>query len=190
MSREYREEIDVLKLFNEKVDRLHTRSFVEKLKKLGYEIHLKNEFDGKLYGPDDESVEAFVLTIRFFYQNNEKISLSNMSEIYEKLPISPKVKREFERIRNELNTFLDSKTRFTINGKEITNREIFETFLYGDLAHSNKTKRKTYEFWKSNIPLYIVLKHEFIEILSFFIEKLSQIKKLNERILGEAEKWR
>jgi hypothetical protein len=75
--------IDGLNLFNEKAERLDKLSFVKTMfeTKTGVSLSGEAKEDGTFEinsersGPDEEAVDAFVLTFRFFIQDNEKVPL-------------------------------------------------------------------------------------------------------------------
>ena len=56
-------------------------------------------------GPDEESVKAAILTLRFFCQDNEHISLRNMANFVSGLSASQSLKDEYATIRNEFNSY-------------------------------------------------------------------------------------
>lgn len=45
--------------------------------------------------PNQHAIDEFVLTFRFFVQDNENSSFRNMTHLYEKMPISQNLKDEF-----------------------------------------------------------------------------------------------
>jgi len=67
----YTEIIQAFDLFNEKATKLSNISFMQKILKSGINISWDNFSNNKRveirnWGPDEESVDAFVLTYRFF----------------------------------------------------------------------------------------------------------------------------
>lgn len=60
--------IDTLLQFNEKADKLEGLSFTKSLQSSGVTISgkLGKPVQAQRQGPDDESIDAFVLTMRFF----------------------------------------------------------------------------------------------------------------------------
>jgi len=96
-SRNLAADIRALELFNEKADRLKNLSFVRSLesKESGWTLTLdEGGASASRYGPDNESVEAFVLTIRFFVQDNEPSSIRNMAKMYERLHAGELIPKE------------------------------------------------------------------------------------------------
>jgi len=96
--------------------------FNEKAAKLGGSIFLKKAASGQMVrlkpslkfpievvwdGPDQENIDAFVLTFRFFIQNNEASSFANLSKIYESTSISNHHRAAFQMVRRDLNNYLD-----------------------------------------------------------------------------------
>lgn len=84
---------DTLLLFNEKADKLEDLSFTKELENSGVTISgkLGQPVQAQRHGPDDESIDAFVLTMRFFVQDNEITSFRNMADLYahsQSIPIS------------------------------------------------------------------------------------------------------
>lgn len=131
--------------------------------------------------PDSENIDAIALTLRFFMQDNEPCSLSNLSKIYERLPINIEIKEKFSQARTSLNTYLDSQSliKYIFNFTSLTNREILNTFMYGGLAHSQHKKRYN-EWMRSPIaPVYTnefcTIVAEMVRIIKYYIVKFNQI---------------
>lgn len=93
--------IKSLSLFNEKASKLSRLSFTKEIFKCstGVTIKINRKNDGfyeltqERRGPFEEAIDAFVLTIRFFIQDNESVSLRNIAKIYEVAPIELKLKK-------------------------------------------------------------------------------------------------
>jgi malonyl CoA-acyl carrier protein transacylase len=77
---------DRLRLFNRKAELLTQRSFFAHMVSDGSNVGVKWDrgagWESSFTGPDDESIEASVLTIRQFMQNNDPISIHNVAEAY------------------------------------------------------------------------------------------------------------
>ena len=73
--------------------------------------------------PDDEAIDAFVLTLRFFIQDNEPTSLRNTSKLYASLPINPSHVARFGG-RRAPNALLDSPAFISINGESLSCRRL------------------------------------------------------------------
>lgn len=118
--------VQALKLFNEKADKLERLSFTQKIfsEPSGVKIYWRQgeAFRNELVGPDEESREAMLLTLRFFVQDNEQSSFRNIAEAYNALPVDPSLSGEFHNIRKQVNEFLDSKTWIRVDGSDLTYR--------------------------------------------------------------------
>jgi len=101
-------------------------------------------------GPDDEAIDAFVLTLRFFIQDNEPTSLRNMSRLYASLAIDPTLVARFEQERAAANALLDSSAFISIDGEPLSCRRLVDTFVYGDRAHANPGSSENYRLWMSD----------------------------------------
>ena len=183
--------INSLRLFNEKADKLMSLGFTKKIfgEKSGFTFSAKK--DGPVvfqrHGPESESIDAFVLTYRFFIQNNEKISFNNMSRIYDETGIAQDKKNAFKRIRETINNFLDSNSWGSIDGKTYTYREIQVIFIYGGLSHANETKKRIFDSWKRDQLLFTILENEFVWVLANILNAIQAIARVNLCVLKEIE---
>lgn len=165
---------ETLQFFNEKVDDLGNSSFIKnwESQKILWDS-LTSQLPSKFLLPNDEETKAFILTLRFFCQNNEPISIANISKIYKSDLIDEELKSKFHVNRKALNTFLDLNFR----SSNLTNRDILDTFVYGNYAHS--TKRDKYlELTKSELKHHLNYAIFYSVANSFYIF-LEQIKKIN-----------
>jgi len=183
-------QIAALELFNEKAKKLLQQNFIKELTdaKTGILLSFDKKDDASLEtvvtrrGPSQETIDAFVLTFRFFIQNNESTSLSNIANIYENSITDLFTKNLFITARNVINEFLDSPSKLGLsqNGVAPTNREIMKTFVYGELAHSDEEKSKKYKEWMSVSRLAPVFDAAFVFILAEFINVIYYIAILNQ----------
>ena len=175
------EALETLLLFAEKADRLGELSLVDEvMKKLsGTAKWVDGEgWSDEYIGPNGESVEAFVLTLRLFIQDNERISLQNMSRLYKELPLGSSLSERFEQQRTELNGFLDTETNLSIVEGKLTYREIFDIFLYGSLAHTDPQKRRIFTDLRSGAWFGLFQLH-FAECLRAFVLALHSMRPIN-----------
>ncbi|MFN0158045.1 MAG: hypothetical protein ACKVRP_08255 [Bacteroidota bacterium] len=140
------ENIQTLKQFVERADKLESLSFTKHV--IAKPPSIKFEFNQEAFtiirsGPDRESIDAFVLTLRFFIQNNEPISIKNMAALFKQLPLPEEDLIKISEGHAKLNTFLDSDVYFQLKSERPTHRAVLEAFVYGDLAHS--TQRTAFE---------------------------------------------
>jgi len=184
--------IKSLELFNEKAEKLARLSFVETIFKYnsGASIKISKRNDG-LYdliqerrGPLEEAIDAFVLTIRFFIQDNEPISLRRLAEIYDIAPIEKKLKEKFILLSNQMNAYLDSNSAIaiTINEEMLNHRKILDTVIYGGLSHANTEKKKKYDFWMK-IPLKAIIENDFVCSLIILFKIIKSICDLNKIVI-------
>lgn len=131
----------VLGDFIEKARHLTTLSYTAQLNKpISVSMKWKdNVAETSREGPGEEELQAFLLTLRLFCQDNEDISLRNMAHRVAALQVDGTLKREFLDRRDSLNAWLNrvhGPPKFKIGSDDfITNRQIFEGFTYGKYAH-------------------------------------------------------
>ena len=100
--------IKALQLFNEKADKLESLSFIKRLTNSSVTISAKlgQPVQAQRLGPSNEEIDAFVLTIRFFVQDNDNISYRKMADLYSKLPVSTELAQKFDDTRTKTNAAL------------------------------------------------------------------------------------
>jgi hypothetical protein len=192
---EIEDQISALRLFNEKVKELLELSFVKAVTdpKAGFSLSGKRQEDGSfkmestVRGPSVEAVKAFVLTFRFFIQDNETTSLRNIAALYDSNNIDPQQRAYFQSARNEVNQMLDATNFFNLNydGVIPTNRQVMDVFVYGGLAHANPEKYKTYKDWMNFPPVEAILRSCFNTILGHILHALAYIEQVNETTLRQ-----
>ena len=185
--------IETLRVFVEKVERLQAlslvRTLVEKRSSVKFSWTAESgALEMNLTGPDAEQVEAFVLTMRLFMQDNDRISIRRVSGLYENLPISEDLKRYFAMNRANLNQSLDRTCMIAINGDHPTLREILETVLYGQLSHLTETHRQRYRAWVEAPLARGMIDFEFVGVLVLFLRTLAAMAEINRRAVAELER--
>jgi hypothetical protein len=183
-------QIATLDLFNEKVKELLELSFIKAslYPNVGFSLKGKLRDDGKYQieteskGPSDEAIKAFILTFRFFIQDNEKISLRNIAELYAASNIDPVQNKYFNSIRDTINNMLDLPNLININidGDTPTNRKIMDVYVYGGLAHANPDKYRLYKKWTSYPPTSAMFQTCFTMILTNVLKMLVIISEINK----------
>lgn len=183
-----------LGLFNEKAEKLMRLSFIKAmLDNSGVTLSWRAREDGlfeerhERRGPNEEAIDAFILTFRFFIQDNEQSSFHKMAEHYLAAPIDESLKSAFATTRKNINEFLDESSDFPIeyNGRRLTRREVMDIFVYGGLAHANQAKKELYDSWMSIPPFRPVIENEFVYTLAIILDAINYIKGLNEITLGQ-----
>ena len=192
----YSETIKLLRFFNERAEKLERLSFTKTISKYnsGFSIKINKREDG-LYdliqerrGPMEEAIDAFVLTIRFFIQDNEATSFRNIARLYDSAPINEKIKNDFIKIRTQLNEYLDSNSgmSITVNEETLNHRKILDTIIYGGLSHANPEKKRKYNFWVKT-PLKAMIENDFVCSLAIMFNAISAIRRLNMLVIDFLE---
>src|ERR1051325_261911 len=180
-----------LRLFNEKAEKLKRLSFLEQIRhqSSGFSISMQRVDDDSFSvkqdrrGPAEEATDAFVLTFRFFIQDNEVTSFRKMQQHYDDAPIDPTLKQKFTQLRKEVNQYLDSETNIKSDGENLTPRKIMDTFVYGGLSHANEEKRRLWKTWMNNPFASTMYENEFAVVLSNIHIAIEMIRKMNEEVL-------
>ena len=194
--------LHALRLFNEKADKLKELSFTEWVasEPTRYTLEFKpgGGITGKRHGPDAESVDAFVLTFRFFVSDREPSSFRRMARMYEELGkaslVSDPIVNAFLGTRTNMNQWLDRVIPVGFfhgdkaNTKGVTRREVFEVFMWGALAHSSPKEKAQYEEWRREYPAELPrFQYEFDSILKQYFQAISHAQNLNERAIVELQ---
>jgi hypothetical protein len=191
--------IEGLRLFNEKADKLFRLGFVKTVFETNTGVtisgNLTDEGNWQVTSsrkdPNEEAIDAFVLTFRYFIQDNERSSLRNLSKHYETAPIDEESKKQFKKIRKEINDFLDKPgdILFKFNNQKLTRRKILDTFIYGGLSHSNdKGEKALYDSWMQT-PFKLFIENEFVYILSVIFGGIKIIRALNTSTIDKIQEY-
>jgi hypothetical protein len=179
--------VRTLQLFNQKASKLENLEFVRTVRsqKFGYTVSsgADGSFTVERHGPSDEAVDAFVLTYRFFVQDNEPTSFRRMAALYGEMPVDSPWKDGAQSTRQQLNSFLDGPTHIVVANHRITRRELHDTFLWGDLAHANKAKEDQLTEWAKRDGLIPVLQAEFIWVLADVFGAIAWFRSANMEVL-------
>ena len=175
-----------LSLFNEKFEELSKTGFYQNWngKKLSFSFSFtENKVDQEI--PSDDEIKAFILTLRFFIQDNEPSSLRNLAAHYETLSIPKEMVSDFQQSRKMLNDYLKSNTNFGAEGKPLyTYKQIFESYIYGHYAHSNTDKRAQIKKWEESILTKSHSKFFFITVLYNIYIVLRKISTINAKVIN------
>ena len=178
-------------LFIDKANRLLNCSFVNSYKnKSGVDLSWKQGSEPEVChrGPSQEQTDAFVLTFRFFIQNNDSISFSNMDKAFNANFIPSELRLKFVEAKGHLNNYLDSKTNFEVNGHGVTRRELLDVFIYGELSHTNHAKKVKYDNWMSNRIFATFMKNEFTSILFQVLNVISYTGGICEEVISNTSR--
>ena len=72
-----------------------------------------------------------------------------------------------------------------MGGGPLRNRQIFEAFVYGEIAHSNPKKRQEINHWRRNPLFFPLLETHFVNVMAKFMKFLEEAVALNTQALGE-----
>ena len=193
-------DIEILELFNERAARIgRLTRFIDSLQSEPL-VSIKIDANGmakteKL--PDEESLSAAILTLRMFIQNNEPISLYNMSELYSRINVPQDLKDKFNELRDALNCYLDKSSNVTISdtslgygkilesesGQKHTNRELMNTYIYGHYAHCDESKRKVFKKIDKQPSFASIGRLVFTSILKRIILVINETTSVNQKAI-------
>jgi hypothetical protein len=186
------EAIQILKIFNENAEKLRNSKFIKWCAVNPIRVHMpinpviekKNSF------PEEDDINAFILTFRKFLQNND-ISIANISQIYSNFPLSNTLKDAFETSRVNLNDYLDSPPIFRNVGakglEKMTSRKLIEIYIYGFMAHNNPEKYAKYRLIDQNEFSRDFQWMAFNSIIHEVFVAILHIAYLNEKAILELE---
>jgi hypothetical protein len=183
-----------LRLYNGKVEELRTLSFREKVftpdhgitMNFNFEAHEPVKFEKR--GATFEATLAVVNLLRLFVQDRDKISLWQLANLYERLPVPVEDSAAVKRAVDSVNDFLGqaiSGIAIRHNNETITNRRLFELMMYGHFAHVNANKRAEFEkYIKPALPLYETL---FEQITATLLNVIWSMPETNKRAIQVLE---
>jgi hypothetical protein len=169
---------EVLEIFVESVDELLDSDFLAQVKADGISTRFKwshaTGFLSERTGPERDAAKAFLLTLRFFGQNNEPTSLCNMEERIDGLDIDASLKEGFRTSRHSFNSYLDKPPSVTFpkGSSADSRRQILEAFLYGIFAHANAKHRRRVKAWEGQ-PYFEDIRSQFDLILLEYLKAVS-----------------
>jgi hypothetical protein len=199
-------QLNVLREFNRKVDRLEQTGFwkryenevpnvVMKMDDLTMEKTGDTSFSmlGRIQSwiPefDQDEIDAFVLTFRLFTQDNDRISLRRLSQIYASDWLQGGNAQEcFEDARKQLNDHLDSAAKIAFGDTVISIRFIADVVIYGGLAHTNEEKSKIFQNWSQSGFMGLIWV-EFFAYAREAVDTLKYLRGLNTSLLEGVEKY-
>ena len=196
--------IETLKSFNSKIDRLERSGFSKRFlnetpevlakfkSPMNFENHgdgnftLSGEIESWVIDYNEDEIDAVVLTYRMLTQNNDRVSLAKLAEIYNSEWFPEEGKLCFNDAREKVNQYLDSPATVSFQEGWVSIRAIMDIIIYGGLAHSNRNKERIFNSWmNSGISGFIHV--EFIAALKFMISFFSYFKELNVVTINNIE---
>jgi hypothetical protein len=180
------EGLKLLRLFNEKAERLRRTRFVQMTsgERVGVRVsfHADKPLTVEKRGADEEATAALVLTLRFFLQPRDRIQLEQIERLYHALPLPDDLTGRVTRGLKRLNTAIDRATPIAFNGQPITGRMLLDTFMYGNHAHANDDKRAIYEDWRSG-PQGLVLESYFEWVVGEVLRYVFWLERVNKKAI-------
>lgn len=171
-----------LELFEQKASKLTRSGFMKELMDkpvtVTYQRGENDRFTVTTVFPNDELRDAFVLTFRMLIQDNDSISIRNLSKLTADTGLSARFREIFDEFRTELNRFLEDPgllAGFTEMGVT-THHNLLRTFVYGDMAHTGK-ERTLYLSLNSD-HLFPIIELMFIRILGEFMRRVERLLEI------------
>ena len=125
-------------------------------------------------------VEATILTLRFFIQNNENTALSNIARLYADSDIEAEISAQLFEVRDSLNSYLDAPSNLSISEEgPMTHRDILDLFIYGDLAHANNSTIEANFRAISNTAFFPLFQADFNQSVRVLVSALSEMQQVN-----------
>jgi len=179
-----------LRLFNEKAAKLGGSNFLQKaasgqLVRLKPSLKFPIEVVGN--GPNQENIDSFVLTFRFFILDNEVSSFANLSKVYDSPRISDEHRDAFQMVRRDLNNYLNSPCTVVEAHGVNTKRKVMNIFIYGGLSHANEKLKQMYDKWVNDDSVHPLILLEFVLILRNTWATIDFVRGLNEEVLKSLE---
>ena len=137
--------------------------------------------DATIRNLDENDLRAFVLTARLFGQDNDRISIRKIAEIFDRRV----GKREllwmnFNGYREGWNQFRTQK----IPELNDTMGNLFDVFLYGYYAHREKTKATTIKEWRKTPNGFVARQSVFLIALGTFFWTVRGMREYVARLLS------
>lgn len=197
-------QLDILRLFNLKVDKLEQGGFcrryeseipnvIAKFEDVKFEktgdtsFAIMGRIHSWLEDFNQDEIDAFVLTYRIFTQNNDQLSLASLARIYNSEWLTGNAKECFDDARKELNDYLDSAATIMFGDNHISIRQLVDIVIYGGLAHSNPEKADIFQNWEQSGAMGFIWA-EFFAYARHAVGTLKYLRSLNAGVLEHAEK--
>jgi hypothetical protein len=128
-------------------------------------------------------LDAFMLTYRLFFQNNDRISIGRMHDAYQSPLIPPEKCEKFTLLRDGFNKILDSQLITTWSKAPKTLRELHDTVMYGEIVHKNEAKQEKFKKWDDDPFVSHFMWGQFTMVVSVAIGVINSIQSLNYEVL-------
>jgi len=168
--------------FSEKVNRLQSSSLLRFMTSKGWKVDWNFEAErpgDQALMPEVEHVEAYILNLRFFVQDNEPTSLRNIAAVYTRECKDTKLLEQFLEVREVINRELDRDVWFKFNSETVTYRHIFEGMLYARFAHAKKHEHELFDKMATHPFGYMLAMNELLRCIRIVHIGLLFVNKLN-----------
>ncbi len=135
-------------------------------------------------GPDEDAVRAVILTFRMLVQEGDGISIDAVSTSLSDASVDSSLRDRFQKSLDELLRFLAEPLYIQFNGETYARGFLFDTMLYGHLAHLNPDKEKRVRIWKGSGPLFGILWNEFVTTLAEYLSCLSFLRGIVQSVIA------
>lgn len=185
------EDLDTMRTFHEKIERLRQSQFAETVFTEETGVTLEYERGkppgSEVRGPNQESIDAMVLTLRLTMQDNDRISLRRMAEMLEKYRTETPAVERFLDCREKLNDFLGSciEPSIKLGDDYLKNEQILRGVIYGELAHVNEEKAKAMASLREMPWVSAVIDNAFNVIVAEFLNALFYLQIQNREVYKE-----
>jgi hypothetical protein len=161
-----------LKVIIEKANKLRDFSFEKHVAQIGLNFKSTRQEDGSWlleFGiPDTKERDAFLLTFRLFYQENEMISFPNLLKLLDDPSLSKEYKNQVVAIRQAYFDYINGYSDYTVElfDDHPTRKQMIDVGLYGGLAHTNRPERiEQYHIWARDDIRASLFEQEFTRFL-------------------------
>ena len=177
-----------MELFVEKAHRVLNGPYVKSLNENGNRLTISGKLDEEpsisieYITPDTNARDALMITFRMFLQNNDRISLENMAKIDSDGDVTQDWKDHFVFARTFVNQYLAEIPDIDLRpeGTTLSARDVLDTFVYGEYAHTSKEKRDRYLKWKSEPVMFALISLAFDRVVSVVLKVVGYISALCE----------
>ena len=131
--------------------------------------------------PRDELI-ALAATLRMFTLDGDRVSFKHMEGLYDGLPVSDRLKQEVRELRAELNAYLDAPSVLhnVSEGHHLTNRELLQMVIYGDMLHMQAPKDAWWRDW--TVGGFEPLIHHFFAMAALpVLQAVFNLRAINRR---------
>ena len=155
---------------------------------LDYERMAKREWIS-VDGVNEDAVDAFVLHIRLLTQDQDGFSIRRLAEdVYSEASTPEDLADRFDRLRTEWREHITKQSllRHPHAERNLTNGEVFDTLLYGGLAHANADKVQLFCWMTTSGAFSSFVCASFLVSLRLLLDVVRRMHDVNEDLL---QRW-